>query len=56
MIRERVELHGTARDGRLFQTAHGGIYLPSTLSRAAESPHEGVHRGAAGFAADAQAV
>ena len=31
MIREHVELFGTARDGRLFRTYNGGIYLPSTL-------------------------
>ncbi|HEU5419636.1 MAG TPA: site-specific integrase, partial [Streptosporangiaceae bacterium] len=31
MIREHVELYGTAPDGRLFQTYRGGIYLPSTL-------------------------
>lgn len=31
MIREHIELHGTAPDGRLFQTCKGGIYLPSTL-------------------------
>jgi integrase len=31
MICEHVELHGTAPDGRLFRTASGGIYLPSTL-------------------------
>jgi len=31
MIREHVELHGTAPDGRLFRTYRGGIYLPSTL-------------------------
>jgi integrase len=31
MIREHVELFGTAPDGRLFQTYKGGIYLPSTL-------------------------
>jgi integrase len=33
MIREHVEAHGTAPDGRLFQTYKGGIYLPSTLWR-----------------------
>src|SRR5260370_31177194 len=32
MIREHVELFGTAPDGRLFWTYTGGIYLPSTLS------------------------
>jgi integrase len=31
MIREHVQEHGTAPDGRLFQTYRGGIYLPSTL-------------------------
>ena len=31
MLREHVQAYGTALDGRLFQTHHGGIYLPSTL-------------------------
>ncbi len=31
MLREHVQEHGTAPDGRLFQTYWGGIYLPSTL-------------------------
>jgi integrase len=31
MIREHARQHGTAPDGRLFQTMGGGIYLPSTL-------------------------
>jgi integrase len=31
MLREHVREHGTASDGRLFQTYRGGIYLPSTL-------------------------
>lgn len=33
MIREHVQEHGTASDGRLFQTYRGGIFLPSTLWR-----------------------
>jgi integrase len=33
MIREHVERHGTAPDGRLFQTYRGGIYHASTLWR-----------------------
>lgn len=33
MIRVHVQEHGTAPDGRLFQTYRGGIYLPSTLWR-----------------------
>jgi integrase len=33
MLREHVQAHGTAPDGRLFQTYRGGIYLPSTLWR-----------------------
>lgn len=33
MIREHVQEHGTAPDGRLFRTYRGGIYLPSTLWR-----------------------
>jgi integrase len=31
MLREHVQEHGTAPDGRLFRTYKGGIYLPSTL-------------------------
>jgi hypothetical protein len=31
MIREHIQEHGTAPDGRLFRTYRGGIYLPSTL-------------------------
>jgi hypothetical protein len=31
MLREHVQEHGTAPDGRLFQTYRGGIFLPSTL-------------------------
>jgi hypothetical protein len=33
MLREHIQAHGTAADGRLFQTDRGGIYLPSTLWR-----------------------
>jgi len=33
MIREHVQQHGTADDGRLFRTYRGGIYQPSTLWR-----------------------
>jgi integrase len=33
MLREHVQEHGTAPDGRLFRTYRGGIYLPSTLWR-----------------------
>ena len=31
MLREHVQVHGTAPDGRLFRTYRGGVYLPSTL-------------------------
>ena len=31
MLREHVQEHGTAPDGRLFQSYRGGIYQPSTL-------------------------
>jgi integrase len=31
MIREHIEVHGVAPDGRLFRTYRGGVYLPSTL-------------------------
>jgi integrase len=31
--RDHIQAHGTAADGRLFQTYRGGIYLPSTLWR-----------------------
>jgi integrase len=33
MLREHVQEHGIAPDGRLFRTYRGGIYLPSTLWR-----------------------
>ena len=31
MLREHIQDHGTAPDGRLFRTYRGGIYLPSSL-------------------------
>jgi hypothetical protein len=31
MLREHVQDHGTAPEGRLFRTYRGGLYLPSTL-------------------------
>jgi len=31
MLREHLQAHGTAPDGRLFRTYRGGLYLPSTL-------------------------
>jgi integrase len=33
LLREHIDIHGTAPDGRLFQTYRGGIYQPSTLWR-----------------------
>ncbi len=41
MIREHVQEHGTAPDGRLFRTYRGGIYQPSTLWRVLQEarPH-----------------
>jgi integrase len=30
MLHEHIQAHGTAADGRLFQTYRGGNYLPST--------------------------
>lgn len=33
LLREHIDIHGTAPDGRIFQTYRGGIYQPSTLCR-----------------------
>jgi len=33
LLREHIDIYGTAPDGRLFQTYRGGIYQPSTLWR-----------------------
>ena len=56
MLREHIEDHGTAPDGRLFRTYRGGIYLPSTLWSVLQKARRAAHRGPGRFAAGAQAV
>ena len=38
MLREHVQEHGTAPDGRLFRSYRGGIYQPSTLWQVLQEP------------------